>query len=157
VPTWIIIVGYVGGGVIRGLLVGTIVTCLSLFFVPLQIFNLPVLVASVLATSILFSLGGLINAVLANSFDDISIIPNFVLTPLTYLGGVFYSLSMLPPFWQGVSQVNPIVYMINTFRYGFLGITDIPLLYSFGMIFGFVVLLYSIAYWMISRGIGLRS
>jgi len=157
VPTWIIITGYVGGGVIRGLLVGTIVTCLSLFFVPLQIFDLPVLMASVLATSILFSLGGLINAVLAKSFDDISIIPNFVLTPLTYLGGVFYSLTMLPDFWQGVSQVNPIVYMINTFRYGFLGITDIPLLHSFAMIFGFVVVLYSIAHWMISRGIGLRS
>ena len=157
VPTWIIITGYVGGGVIRGLLVGTIVTCLSLFFVPLQIFNLPVLMVSVLATSILFSLGGLINAVLAKSFDDISIIPNFILTPLTYLGGVFYSLTMLPDFWQGVSQVNPIVYMINTFRYGFLGISDIPLLYSFSMIFGFVVALYSIAHWMISRGIGLRS
>lgn len=157
VPTWIIIAGYVGGGVARGLLVGSIVTCLSLFFVELQIFNLAVLIVSVLCTSVLFSLGGLINAVLAKSFDDISIIPNFVLTPLTYLGGVFYSLTMLPDFWQGVSKANPIVYMINTFRYGFLGVTDIPLLYSFGMILGFVVLLYSVAHWMISRGIGLRS
>lgn len=157
VPPWIIIAGYVGGGVTRGLLVGTIVTCLSLFFVELQIFNLAVLIISVLCTSILFSLGGLINAVLAKSFDDISIIPNFVLTPLTYLGGVFYSLTLLPEFWQTVSKANPIVYMINTFRYGFLGVTDIPLSYSFSMIFGFVVLLYSIAYWMISRGIGLRT
>ncbi|NRA61145.1 MAG: ABC transporter permease [Psychrobium sp.] len=157
VPTWIIIAGYVGGGVIRGLLVGFIVTILSLFFVELNIHNLAVLVVSVFLTSVLFSLGGLINAILAKSFDDISIIPNFVLTPLTYLGGVFYSLSMLPEFWQGISQANPIVYMINTFRYGFLGISDIPLMYSFAMIIGFVVILYSIAHWMISRGIGLRS
>ena len=157
VPTWIIIAGYVGGGVIRGLLVGFIVTILSLFFVELNIHNLAVLMISVFLTSVLFSLGGLINAILAKSFDDISIIPNFVLTPLTYLGGVFYSLSMLPEFWQGISQANPIVYMINTFRYGFLGVSDIPLMHSFAMIIGFVVILYSIAHWMISRGIGLRS
>ncbi|NRA71294.1 MAG: ABC transporter permease [Gammaproteobacteria bacterium] len=157
VPTWVIIAGYVGGGVTRGLLVGMIVTCLSMFFVKLQVFNLAVLVASVLCTSVLFSLGGLINAILAKTYDDISIIPNFVLTPLTYLGGVFYSLTLLPDFWQTVSKANPIVYMINTFRYGFLGVTDIPLVYSFGMILGFVVVLYSLAHWMISRGIGLRS
>lgn len=157
VPTWIIITGYVGGGVTRGLLVGCIVTILSLCFVDLQIFNLGVLIISVLFTSILFSLGGLINAILAKSYDDISIIPNFVLTPLTYLGGVFYSLSLLPDFWQDVSKANPIVYMINTFRYGFLGVTDIPLIYSFSIIFLFVAAFYSVAHWMISRGIGLRS
>jgi len=156
-PTWIIIAGYVGGGVARGLLVGCIVTLVSLFFVQLNIANIGVLIISVLFTSILFSLGGLINAILAKTYDDISIIPNFVLTPLTYLGGVFYSLSLLPEFWQGVSQVNPIVYMINTFRYGFLGVTDIPLVYSFSIIFIFVAALYSLAHWMISRGIGLRS
>lgn len=156
-PAWIIIAGYVGGGVTRGLLVGGIVTVLSMFFVNLNIANLGVLVVSVLFTSILFSLGGLINAILAKSYDDISIIPNFVLTPLTYLGGVFYSLSLLPDFWQGVSKANPIVYMINTFRYGFLGVTDIPLVYSFSIIFAFVVGLFSVAYWLISRGIGLRS
>lgn len=157
VPTWIIIAGYVGGGVTRGLLVGCIVTVLSLYFVDLKIAHFGVLIISVLFTSILFSLGGLINAILAKSYDDISIIPNFVLTPLTYLGGVFYSLSLLPDFWQGVSKANPIVYMINTFRYGFLGVTDIPLIYSFSIIFLFVAALYSLAYWMISRGIGLRS
>jgi len=157
VSTSIIIAGYVGGGVTRGLLVGCIVTLLSLFFVDLSIHNLLVLVVSVLLTSTLFALGGLINAILAKSFDDISIIPNFVLTPLTYLGGVFYSLTLLPEFWQDVSKANPIVYMINTFRYGFLGVSDIPLIYSFSMIIGFVVVLYSIAHWMISRGIGLRS
>ncbi|MGB0835208.1 MAG: ABC transporter permease [Psychrobium sp.] len=157
VPTWIIIAGYVGGGVARGLLVGCIVTALSLYFVDLNIANFGVLLVSVLFTSILFSLGGLINAIMAKSYDDISIIPNFVLTPLTYLGGVFYSLTLLPEFWQGVSKANPIVYMINTFRYGFLGVTDIPLLYSFSIIFAFVAVLFSIAYWMISRGYGLRS
>ncbi|MGB1297410.1 MAG: ABC transporter permease [Psychrobium sp.] len=157
VPTWIIIAGYVGGGVARGLLVGCIVTALSLYFVDLSIANFGVLIVSVLFTSILFSLGGLINAIMAKSYDDISIIPNFVLTPLTYLGGVFYSLTLLPEFWQGVSKANPIVYMINTFRYGFLGVTDIPLLYSFSIIFAFVAVLFSIAYWMISRGYGLRS
>jgi len=157
VSTWVIIAGYVGGGVTRGLLVGCIVTLLSLFFVDLSIYNLPVLVISVFLTSTLFALGGLINAILAKSFDDISIIPNFVLTPLTYLGGVFYSLTLLPDFWQLVSKANPIVYMINTFRFGFLGVTDIPLIYSFSMIIGFVVILYSVAHWMISRGIGLRS
>ncbi|MGB0898624.1 MAG: ABC transporter permease [Psychrobium sp.] len=157
VPTWIIIAGYVGGGVARGLLVGCIVTLLSLYFVNLNIANLGVLLVSVLFTSILFSLGGLINAILAKSYDDISIIPNFVLTPLTYLGGVFYSLTLLPDFWQGVSKANPIVYMINTFRYGFLGVTDIPLVYSFSIIFLFVAALFSLAYWMISRGYGLRS
>ncbi|MDP2561480.1 ABC transporter permease [Psychrobium sp. 1_MG-2023] len=157
VPTWVIIAGYVGGGVARGLSVGIIVTILSLFFVDLQVFNLFVLAISVLLTSILFALGGLINAILAKSFDDISIIPNFVLTPLTYLGGVFYSLTLLPDFWQTVSKANPIVYMINTFRYGFLGVSDIPLIYSFSMIFVFVAALFSVAYWMIDRGIGLRS
>ena len=157
VPTYIIIAGYVGGGVARGLLVGLIVTLVSLAFVDLQLHNVAVLVLTVLLTSILFSLGGLINAVLARSFDDISIIPNFVLTPLTYLGGVFYSISLLPEFWQGVSKFNPIIYMVNAFRYGFLGISDIPLTQAFAVIGIFVALLYTIAYRMISRGIGLRS
>ena len=157
VPTYIIIAGYVGGGVARGLLVGLIVTLVSLAFVELQLHNVAVLVLTVLLTSILFSLGGLINAVLARSFDDISIIPNFVLTPLTYLGGVFYSISLLPEFWQGVSKFNPIIYMVNAFRYGFLGISDIPLIQAFAVIGIFVALLYTIAYRMISRGIGLRS
>ncbi len=127
VPNYVIIAGYVGGGVARGLCVGLIVTLVSLFFVPLQIHHLFSVCFTVLLTAILFSLGGLINAVFAKTFDDISIIPTFVLTPLTYLGGVFYSISLLPPFWQGVSQVNPIIYMVNAFRYGFLGISDVPL------------------------------
>lgn len=157
VPNYIIIAGYVGGGVLRGLGVGFIVTMVSLFFVDLQIAHLGVIVATVLLTSILFSLGGLINAVYARTFDDISIIPTFILTPLTYLGGVFYSISLLPEFWQGVSKLNPIVYMVNAFRYGFLGVSDVGIGTSFTVLMVFIAGLYGFAYYLISRGIGLRS
>ncbi len=157
VPNYIIIGGYVGGGVARGLAVGLMVSMVSLFFVDLNIAHLGVIVATVILTSVVFSLGGLINAVFANSFDDISIIPTFVLTPLTYLGGVFYSLSLLPEFWQGVSKLNPIVYMVNAFRYGFLGVSDVNITTSFAVLGLFVVVLYSLAWYLISRGIGLRS
>lgn len=157
VPNYIIIAGFVGGGVLRGLGVGVIVSVVSLLFVDLQIAHFGVIVATVLMTSVVFSLGGLINAVFAKTFDDISIIPTFVLTPLTYLGGVFYSLSLLPEFWQGVSKLNPIVYMVNAFRYGFLGVSDVGIGTSFAVLGVFTVILYSICYYLISRGIGLRS
>ncbi|NQZ94146.1 MAG: ABC transporter permease [Moritella sp.] len=157
VPTYIIIAGYVGGGVTRGLLVGFIVTCVSLFFVPLQIHSIVVIVTTLLLTSILFSLAGLLNAIFAKSFDDISIIPTFVLTPLTYLGGVFYSTSLLPPVWETISHVNPIIYMVSAFRNGFLGIENIPLFYSFAVIIGFIAVLYALVYRLISKGVGLRS
>ncbi|MDV5170847.1 ABC transporter permease [Photobacterium rosenbergii] len=157
VPNYIIIAGFVGGGVLRGLGVGVIVSVVSLLFVDLQIAHIGVIVATVLMTSVVFSLGGLINAVFAKTFDDISIIPTFVLTPLTYLGGVFYSLSLLPEFWQGVSKLNPIVYMVNAFRYGFLGVSDVGIGTSFAVLGVFTVILYSICYYLISRGIGLRS
>ncbi|WP_028023050.1 ABC transporter permease [Enterovibrio calviensis] len=157
VPNYIIIAGYVGGGVSRGLAVGLIVSVVSMFFVDLHIAHLGVIVATVLLTSIVFSLGGLINAVYAKTFDDISIIPTFILTPLTYLGGVFYSLSLLPEFWQGVSKLNPIVYMVNAFRYGFLGVSDVSIVTSFSVLIVFIVALYSIAWYLISRGIGLRT
>lgn len=157
VPNWVIVAGYVGGGMIRGMLVGLIVTVISLFFVDLQIHNVWVIIATVALTSALFSLGGLINAIFANSFDDISIIPTFILTPLTYLGGVFYSISLLPEFWQGVSQVNPIVYMVNAFRYGFLGISDVSLTVAFAVILSFIAVLFTIAMTLITKGIGLRS
>ena len=134
VPNYIIIWGYVGGGVARGLIVGFMVTCISLFFVDLHIFNLLILILSVICTSILFSIGGLLNALFAKSFDDISIIPTFILTPLTYLGGVFYSINLLPDFWQAVSHFNPVFYMINAFRYGFLGVADVSLVWSFSVI-----------------------
>ncbi|QUM79376.1 ABC transporter permease [Moritella sp. 5] len=157
VPTYIIIAGYVGGGVTRGLLVGFIVTCVSLFFVPLQIHSILVIVSTLLLTAILFSLAGLLNAIFAKSFDDISIIPTFVLTPLTYLGGVFYSTSLLPPVWETISHANPIIYMVSAFRDGFLGIENIPLFYSFTVIIGFIAVLYALVYRLISKGVGLRS
>ncbi|USR96851.1 ABC transporter permease [Aliivibrio fischeri] len=157
VPNYIIIAGFVGGGVVRGLLVGALVTCVSLFFVDIQIAHLGVIMLTVLMTSIVFSLGGLINAVFARTFDDISIIPTFVLTPLTYLGGVFYSISLLPEFWQGVSKLNPIVYMVNAFRYGFLGVSDVGIGTAFAVLSVFIIALYSIAWHLVSKGIGLRS
>ncbi|WNC74259.1 ABC transporter permease [Thalassotalea psychrophila] len=157
VPNWVIVAGYVGGGMTRGILVGLIVTLISLLFVDIQIHNVAVIIITVMLTSAVFALGGLINAIFANSFDDISIIPTFILTPLTYLGGVFYSISLLPEFWQGVSQINPIVYMVNAFRYGFLGISDVSLTVAFSVISAFIITLYTVAMILISKGIGLRS
>ncbi|RBP80235.1 ABC-2 type transport system permease protein [Shewanella putrefaciens] len=157
VPHYVLIAGYVGGGVARGLCVGLIVTLVAMFFVDISLHYAGLVVMTVFLTSVLFSLGGLINAVFAKSFDDISIIPTFVLTPLTYLGGVFYSLSLLPPFWQGVSALNPVVYMINVFRYGFLGFADISVSLSIAIMIGFCVTLWTLAYYLVSRGIGLRS
>lgn len=157
VPNYVIIAGYVMGGVTRGLLVGAIVTCVSLLFVDLQVDHWGIIVATVFMTSVVFALGGLINAVYAKTFDDISIIPTFVLTPLTYLGGVFYSISLLPDFWQGVSKINPIVYMVNAFRYGFLGVSDVGIVTSFGVLSVFVVALYAVAHYLVTKGIGLRS
>ncbi|WP_348733644.1 ABC transporter permease [Rheinheimera texasensis] len=157
VPNYIIVLGFVGGGVARGVLVGLIVTVLSLFFVDIRIHHLWVIVSTVLLTSAVFSLGGLINAVYAKTFDDISIVPTFVLTPLTYLGGVFYSLSLLPELWQGVSTLNPIVYMVNAFRYGFLGHSDVSLTLAYSVLIGLIVVLFGIAMRLIRRGTGLRS
>jgi ABC-2 type transport system permease protein len=157
VPNWVIVAGYVGGGMCRGILVGLIVTLVSLLFVDIQLYNFWIIAATVILTSATFALGGLINAIFAGSFDDISIIPTFILTPLTYLGGVFYSLSLLPEFWQGVSQANPIVYMVNAFRYGFLGVSDVNLVTAFTVISVFIVTLFTVAMVLISKGIGLRS
>lgn len=157
VPTHVVIAGYVGGGVARGICVGILVTAISLFFVPLVIHSWWVIALTLLLTAILFSLGGLLNAVFATTFDDISLIPTFVLTPLTYLGGVFYSLTLLPPIWQAVSKLNPIVYMISGFRYGFLGISDVPLVFTMGVLVAFIAVFYLLAWYLIERGRGLRS
>ncbi len=157
VPNYIIVLGYVGGGVARGILVGLIVTLLSLFFVDIQIHHLFVIISTVVLTATLFSLGGLINAVYAKTFDDISIVPTFILTPLTYLGGVFYSLSLLPPFWQGLSNLNPIVYMVNAFRYGFLGHSDVNMWLAYAVMLSFIVILFAVAMQLINRGVGIRS
>lgn len=157
VPNWVILTGYVTGGVARGLAVGAIVTALSLGFTDLQVHNAPVMIGVVLLTAILFSLGGFINAMFATKFDDISIVPTFILTPLTYLGGVFYSISLLPEFWQTVSKANPILYMVNTFRYGILGVTDIDVGFAFTMIVGFTVLLFGYSLHLLNKGKGIRS
>lgn len=157
VPTHVVIVGYVGGGVARGVCVGILVTVVSLFFVPLQVHAWWIIVLTLLLTAVLFSLAGLLNAVFAKTFDDISLVPTFVLTPLTYLGGVFYSLTLLPPFWQAVSKLNPVVYMISGFRYGFLGTHDVPLIFTMAVLVGFIVAFYLLAWWLIERGRGLRT
>ncbi|MCC5890410.1 MAG: ABC transporter permease [Alkalibacterium sp.] len=157
VPTHIIMWGFVVGGLGRSILVGTLVSIISLFFVPLQVYSWGIVVLTLLMTSILFSLAGLLNGIFAQSFDDVSIVPTFVLQPLTYLGGVFYAISMLPPFWQAVSRVNPIVYMISGFRYGFLGVIDVPIVFSVAILILFIVVLYSINWYLIEKGRGLRS
>ncbi|MBK6757986.1 MAG: ABC transporter permease [Moraxellaceae bacterium] len=157
VPPHIILTGYVIGGMVRGLLVGLIVTLLSLFFTQLHISHLGVIIYSVLLTSILFSLGGFINAVFAKSFDDISIVPTFVLTPLTYLGGVFYSIDNLSPFFQTVSLFNPIVYMVNTFRYGILGVSDINVTLSLSLITVGTMALYFYALRLLTSGRGMKE
>ncbi|MBD1390109.1 ABC transporter permease [Neiella sp. HB171785] len=157
VPNYIIIMGYVAGGVCRGLLVGSIVTLVAMVFTDLQFHHVGVLVLVILLTAILFALGGMFNALFAKTFDDVSIIPTFVLTPLTYLGGVFYSIAMLPEFWQWVSKLNPVVYMVNTFRYGFLGVSDIPVLPSVIMLLVMTVVLFLVILNMLKRGVGIRS
>ncbi len=157
VSNWIIVAGFVGGGVARAVLIGIIVTCVSMLFVDVQIHNLGFIVLTLLLTATLFATAGLINGIFANSFDDISIIPTFVLTPLTYLGGVFYSLTLLPEFWQWVSKINPVVYMVNGFRYGFLGVSDIDPNISLGLLVAFNILLLGFAYSLINRGVGIRS
>jgi len=157
VPNWVVLAGYVAGGVARGTLVGVVVTLVALFFTDLQIQSYGVTLLVFLLTAVLFALGGFINAVYANSFDDISIIPTFVLTPLTYLGGVFYSIHLLPPPWQQVSLGNPVLYMINAFRYGILGISDIPLGVAFLIILLFIAALTIYSLRLLDRGAGVKS
>jgi len=157
IPDFVILAGYVVGGVARGLLVGLVVTVVALLFTHLQIHSYLVVISIVTLTSVLFSLGGFINAVFARNFDDISIIPTFVLTPLIYLGGVFYSIDMLPGFWQGVSKLNPILYMVNAFRYGILGVSDIDITHAFAIISLFVLALTIYALVLLRKGTGLKS
>ncbi len=156
-PDWIVILGFVSGGVLRGLLVGALVLVVSLFFTHLAIFNIAILLAALLLTSILFSLAGLINGVFAKGFDGISIVPTFVLTPLTYLGGIFYSISQFPPFWQKVSMFNPILYMINAFRFGFLGVSDINIWTCFAVLLSFLVVFLGIILYIFKKGVGFKN
>ncbi len=156
-PGWVILAGYISGGVMRGLIVGVLVTIVSLFFTDLRIAHPVMMVVVFLLTGVLFSCAGFINAVYAKSFDDISIVPTFVLTPLIYLGGVFYSIDMLPMFWQTVSLLNPVLYMIDVFRYSILGTSDIPLVYGFSVIALFITALLVISLRLLSKGIGIRD
>ncbi|WP_455212358.1 ABC transporter permease [Kaarinaea lacus] len=157
VPNYIILLGYTCGGVARGLIVGLAVTIVAFFFSEMHVHSVLVIVSFAILTAILFSLGGLINAVYAKSFDDISIIPTFVLTPLTYLGGIFYTISMLPEFWQNVSLINPILYMVNAFRYGFLGVSDISIWTSYLIVMVFIVALFSFSLFLLNKGYGVRT
>jgi len=153
----IILIGFALGGILRGLLVGLIVTLLSLFFTQLQVHHLGITMLVVLLTAAIFSLGGFINAVFARNFDDITIIPAFVLTPLTYLGGIFYSISLLPSFWQKVSLANPILHMVNAFRYGILGVSDISIGVAIGFMLIAALLLYMICIHLLISGRGMRQ
>jgi ABC-2 type transport system permease protein len=156
-PNYIILLGYVVGGVTRGLLVAIVVTLVSLFFTRLQIHSYAIVLLTVLMTSTLFALGGFINAVFANSFDDISIVPTFVLTPLIYLGGVFYSMDLLPEFWANVSKLNPLVYVVNAFRYGVLGVSDVSLGFALGMISLFTLAAFVFSMHLLNSGTRLRQ
>jgi ABC-2 type transport system permease protein len=152
-----IVLGHVAGGVIRGLLVGSLVTIVALGFTHLDVEHPFITISMVLLSSIVFSLAGFINAVFARKFDDISIIPTFVLTPLTYLGGVFYSISLLPELWQKISLLNPILYMVNAFRYGILGTSDIDIRHAYLIVLLFVVGLFTVSLTLLNRGVGIRE
>ncbi len=157
VPNWAILLGYIIGGVARGLLVGIVVSAISLLFSKISVYNLPMALLVAILTATLFSLAGFINAVFADSFDDISLIPNFVLTPLSYLGGVFYTVEMLPPLWQKVSLANPILYMVNTFRYGLCGVSDIDIHFALVMTSGCIGLLTLLSLWLLHKGMGIKN
>jgi ABC-2 type transport system permease protein len=156
-PNYVILIGYLAGGVGRGLFTGLVVTIIATAFADVEIYSLPIAISVVFLTSVLFSLGGFINGVFARKFDDIAIVPTFILTPLTYLGGVFYSVSLLPDFWRMVSMTNPVLYMVNAFRYGFLGASDIPIEIAYLLILVFIVLLTAFSLYLLHRGVGLRQ
>ncbi len=157
VPNWIILAGFVAGGVARGLIVGAAVTLVSLLFTDMSVHSVAISLLVLILTATLFALGGFINAVYANSFDDVSIIPTFVLTPLTYLGGIFYSIELLPGFWQNASLANPVLYMVNAFRYGLLGVSDIPLWVAFSIILAFIAVLVFFSLRLLRLGVGIKS
>ena len=157
VPNYLILAGYVAGGTARGLFVGLIVTIVSLFFTQQPMQHLLITISMVFLSAILFALGGFINAIYARSFDEIAIIPTFILTPLTYLGGVFYSISLLPEFWQNVSLLNPILYMVNAFRFGMLGTSDVPITAAFAVILISIVSLTTFALYLLNKGTGIRN
>ncbi len=156
-PNWLILVGYLGGGLLRGLIVGVVVTTVALFFTRLHVEHPLIVVSSVILTSLVFSLGGFINAVFAKNFDQISWFPTFILTPMTYLGGVFYSIKLLPGWAEAASHANPILYMVNAFRYGFLGSADVDVGVAYAVMLGFAAILFTIAVVLMNRGTGIRD
>ncbi|MFL6547905.1 MAG: ABC transporter permease [Povalibacter sp.] len=156
-PNWLIVAGYTMGGVMRGLIVGGVVTIVTLIFTRLHIYSVLVVASAVLLSSIVFALAGMINAIFAKNFDQISFIPTFVLTPLTYLGGVFYTIELLPEWAQRVSHANPILYMVNAFRFGFLGVSDVNVGFSYSIMIGAAVILYVACVWLLQRGVGTRE
>lgn len=156
-PNWVVIAGFVSGGMLRGLLVGSLVLLVSLFFTHLVIYNIFVLLAAVILTSMALSLAGLVNGIFAKGFDGISIVPTFVLTPLTYLGGVFYSVNQFSPFWRSVSLFNPVLYIVNAFRYGFLGVSDVSVAFSLGMLVVLVGILLVVTVVFFNRGVGFKN
>ena len=156
IPNIVILLGYITGGIARGILVGIVVTCVAMFFTQLYIHNVLIVILVVIMTSTLFSLGGLINGIFAKKFDDVSIIPTFVLTPLIYLGGVFYSINLLPQFWQTVSRFNPILYMVNAFRHGLLGVSDIDITTAFIIIMIFICILFTFSLYLLNKGTGIK-
>ena len=157
VPNYVILIGFVVGGSARGLMVGLIASIVAMFFSGFYMHNIFIATTVVLLSSVVFSLGGLINAIYANKFDDVTIVPTFILTPLIYLGGVFYSIDLLPDFWKAVSHFNPIFYMVDAFRFGILGISDVNIFYALLILLAFVVGLFSYALLLLNRGTGLRS
>jgi len=156
-PDWVILGGYVAGAVLRGLMVGAIVLCIAMLFTTVRIPHPLVTLSTVLLGATIFSLAGFINAVFAKKFDDVAIVPVFILTPLTYLGGVFYSVRLLPGWAETMTYANPIFYMVNAFRYGLLGTTDVPLAVAYALMLGFIVVLGWLSLWLLKRGTGLRS
>jgi len=156
-PNWVILTGYVAGAVLRGLLVGVIVLLIAMLFTTVRVPHPFITFSTVLLGATIFSLAGFINAVYAKKFDDVAIVPTFILTPLTYLGGVFYSVKLLPPWAETMTHANPIFYMVNAFRYGLLGVTDVPLWVAYGLMLGFAAALTALALWLLKRGVGLRS
>jgi ABC-2 type transport system permease protein len=156
-PNWVILGGYVAGAVLRGLMVGVIVLVIAMLFTRVRVPHPWITLTTVLLGSVIFSLAGFVNAVYARKFDDVAIVPTFILTPLTYLGGVFYSVRLLPDWAQALTHANPIFYMVNAFRYGLLGMSDVPLLTAYALMVGFVVGLGAFALFLLDRGIGLRS
>ena len=156
-PTYLILLGFVAGGVVRGILVGILVMVTSLLFTDIQVQNIPLTLLVIFLTAVLFSLAGLLNAIFADSFDDINIVPTFVLTPLIYLGGVFYSITLLSETWQIISKLNPVLYMVNAFRYGMLGVSDINVNVALVMISFFIILFYSLSLYILKKGIGIRG